>query len=157
MVCYLRGCPPRMMSHPPDTPSTPADELISHLPALMNSTFRRRFKLSEGDRQYIRRIGEERLAQHARDFVRERLAPAQPTRDGKQTPMKGHPIFKAQHACACCCRGCLQQWHGYPKGISLSPPQQEAIVCLLLTWVQQQLRLSPSTNQPSPTQGEFDF
>jgi hypothetical protein len=36
------------------------------------------------------------------DFIQTRLAPANPPNDGKQTSMRGHPVFKAQHACACC-------------------------------------------------------
>ena len=48
---------------------------------------------------------------HAADFVRNRLAPANPVNDGKQTPMHGHPVFKAMHATACCCRGCMLKWY----------------------------------------------
>ena len=36
-------------------------------------------------------------------------------KDGKQTPMKNHPVFIAQHATATCCRGCLEKWHHIPK------------------------------------------
>ena len=25
--------------------------------------------------------------------------------------MRGHPVFLAQHACACCCRKCLYKWY----------------------------------------------
>ena len=59
--------------------------------------------------------------------------------DGKQTPTNGHPIFIAQHACACCCRGCLNKWYKVPKNIELSPLQQEKIVNLLMTWIEKQL------------------
>ncbi len=45
--------------------------------------------------------------------------------DGKQTPMKGHPVFIAQHATATCCRGCLEKWHRIPKGAELTTEQQE--------------------------------
>ena len=34
--------------------------------------------------------------------------PSRKTTDGK-TPMRGHPVFIAQHATATCCRGCLAQ------------------------------------------------
>lgn len=44
--------------------------------------------------------------QHARDFISKRI-PAVILNDGKQTPMKNHPVFIAQHATASCCRGCL--------------------------------------------------
>jgi hypothetical protein len=57
---------------------------------------------------------------HARQLIAQRLAPAQPPHDGRQTPMRGHPVFIAQHATATCCRGCLAQWHGIKKGYALS-------------------------------------
>jgi hypothetical protein len=34
--------------------------------------------------------------------------------------MRGHPVFIAQHACACCCRGCLEKWYRIPRGIPLT-------------------------------------
>jgi hypothetical protein len=44
--------------------------------------------------------------------------------DGKQTPMRGHPVFIAQHATATCCRGCLEKWHAIPHGRALSEQEQ---------------------------------
>ena len=72
---------------------------------LAHSNFRSRFHLKEKDRQYIQEKGMDTIRSHARDFVRTRLAPAQISNDGKQTPMRGHPVFLAQHATGCCCRG----------------------------------------------------
>jgi hypothetical protein len=46
---------------------------------------------------------------HAADFIDKRLAPAYPTNDGKQTPMRKHPVFVAQHATGTCGRGCLEE------------------------------------------------
>lgn len=68
-----------------------------------------------------------------------RLAPAVIPNDGKQTPMKGHPVFLAQHACACCCRGCLEKWHGIPKGRELTGEEQEYVVDVLMTWIDRQM------------------
>ena len=42
----------------------------------------------------------ETIRQHARDFIAKREAPAVIPNDGKQTPMRGHPVFIAQHATA---------------------------------------------------------
>lgn len=64
-----------------------------------------------------------------------RLAPAEPRHDGKQTPYRGHPVFIAQHATACCCRGCLRKWHGIPKGRALTAEEQDYIVGALQTWL----------------------
>jgi len=47
----------------------------------------------------------------ALDFITARLAPALLKNDGKQTPMRGHPVFIAQHATATCCRRCLWKWY----------------------------------------------
>ena len=109
------------------------------LSRLQKSKFRSKFRLSGSDRKYICEKGLETIRRHAADFVRERLAPAEPPNDGKQTPMRGHPVFVAQHATACCCRGCLEKWYRVPKGVALSPLQQEKIVNLLMAWIERQI------------------
>ena len=106
---------------------------------LAKSPFRSRFHLNEKDRAYAEKLGEEELRRHAADFVATRLAPASIPNDGKQTPMRGHPVFVAQHACACCCRDCLYKWYHVPKAVPLSAEQQEKIVNLLLAWIQKEL------------------
>ena len=88
--------------------------------ALSRSRFRSRFRLGLKDRQYICDRGWETMRRHAAELVAERLAPAFIPNDGKQTPMRGHPVFIAQHATACCCRGCLEKWHKIPSGRALT-------------------------------------
>lgn len=105
------------------------------LDKLRQSAFRARFCLSEADKEYVRRRGMETIRRHAVDFVGQRLAPANPHNDGKQTPMRGHPVFVAQHACACCCRGCLEKWYRVPRGRPLRDEEQERIVRLLMAWI----------------------
>ena len=107
---------------------------------LNKSKFRAKFHLSEKDRNYIAEKGMDTIRSHAADFVRNRLAPAIITNDGKQTPMRGHPVFVAQHACACCCRGCLFKWYKIPKGIELTENQQERIVNLLMVWIEKEMQ-----------------
>lgn len=109
------------------------------LKKLSKSKFRSKFCLKEADFSYIERVGMEKIKEHAEIFVKERLAPAYPEKDGKQTPMKGHPVFVAQHATACCCRGCLNKWYGVRVGYPLSPIQQQKVVNLLMAWIQKQL------------------
>ena len=106
---------------------------------LSQSNFRSRFRLKAQDKQYIREKGWNTIADHAADFVSKRLAPAQPKNDGKQTPMRGHPVFIAQHACACCCRGCLHKWYHVPVGRELTENEQKRIVKLLMAWIERQL------------------
>ena len=110
------------------------------LERLQRSHFRAKFHLSAKDKTYIAEKGLPVIRQHAEDFVRTRLAPAVIKNDGKQTPMRGHPVFVAQHACACCCRGCLNQWYRVEKGKELTPLQQEKIVNLMMAWIQRELQ-----------------
>ena len=72
------------------------------------------------EKTYLEDRGMETMRRHAQDFVRQKLAPAEPVNDGKQTPMHGHPVFKAMHATACCCRGCLNKWYHVAKGRKLT-------------------------------------
>lgn len=109
------------------------------LERLSRSKFRSRFKLNPEDTTYAQKKGRETIYSHTCDFVRGRLAPASPKNDGKQTPMKGHPSFKAMHACACCCRGCLSKWHGIPQGRPLSEQEQQWIASLLMAWIDKQV------------------
>lgn len=110
------------------------------LEKLSRSKFRSRFHLSEKDKEYVNQKGMETIRAHAADFVRTRLAPACIPNDGRQTPMKGHPVFKAQHACACCCRGCLNKWYKVPQGVPLSSAQQKKIVNLLMAWIESEMK-----------------
>lgn len=106
---------------------------------LATSLFRSSFSLKEKDRAYIDGKGLDTIKRHAEDFIATRLAPASIPNDGKQTPMRGHPVFIAQHACACCCRGCLFKWYSVPKGVELSSEQQRKIVAILMAWIERQL------------------
>ena len=110
------------------------------LARLQRSAFRAKFHLSEQDRQYIADKGMETIQRHAADFVRTRLAPASIPNDGKQTPMRGHPVFIAQHASATCCRGCLWKWHHIPAGTALTPAQQDYVVDVIMTWIEGEMK-----------------
>ena len=102
---------------------------------LNRSPFRARFHLGRKERAYIEEKGMDVIRSHCADFVAQRLAPACIPNDGRQTPMRGHPVFIAQHACACCCRGCLNKWYRVPQGRPLNAVQQERIVNLLMEWI----------------------
>ena len=109
------------------------------LESLSKSNFRSKFYLKEKDKEYVREKGINVIEEHARDFIAKRLAPAFPRNDGKQTPMRGHPVFTAQHATACCCRGCLYKWHKIPKNKELSKEQKDYIVEVIMTWIKRQM------------------
>ncbi len=105
--------------------------------SLAKSPFRRKFKLQDKDLAYLQDKGLSLVLTHAAEFIKTRLAPTQIPNDGKQTPMRGHPVFVAQHATATCCRGCLQKWHAIPKGHQLSESEQAYIVKVIARWLQQ--------------------
>ena len=102
---------------------------------LARSSFRSRFRLGTKERQYCWDKGADIIDQHAADFIARRLAPVQPVNDGKQTPMRGHPVFIAQHATATCCRGCLEKWHQIPQGQALDGDQQAYVVTVIHHWL----------------------
>lgn len=106
---------------------------------LSNSKFRSSFHLKQKDIDYINEKGLEAIKKHAKDFIAKREAPAFIPNDGKQTPMKGHPVFIAQHATATCCRECIRKWHKMRSGKQLSKVQQDYLVDVIMTWIQQEL------------------
>ena len=106
---------------------------------LAKSKFRLRFKLSAKDVDYIKQKGMGTIERHARDFVVKRLAPAEPENDGKQTPMRGHPVFVAQHGTGTCCRKCLLKWHGIARHKALNNSEVDYIVSVLVEWINNQI------------------
>lgn len=105
---------------------------------LSKSKFRSSFHLRKYMINYINEKGMLKIREHAYDFITKRLAPANIPNDGKQTPMKGHPVFIAQHACACCCRSCLYKWHKIPKGRNLTKKEVDYIVNLIILWIKKE-------------------
>ncbi len=106
---------------------------------LEKSKFRSSFHLDGRDMEYVRTKGLPTIENHARDFVRQKLSAADPENDGKQAPMRGHPVFKAMHATATCCRGCLNKWYRVPLHRELTEDQQEKIVRLQMAWISRQM------------------
>lgn len=102
---------------------------------LSKSKFRSNFKLKKTDFEYIEKIGIVKIKDHAYNLILKRLGPAIIENDGKQTPMKGHPVFIAQHATATCCRGCLHKWHKIEKNRELTNNEINYIVTLILEWI----------------------
>ncbi len=109
------------------------DQILS---ALQRSSFRARFGLGKRDRLYIQKKGMSTIREHAVDLIRSRIAPAFPKNDGKQTPMRNHPVFIAQHATGTCCRKCLQKWHGIEKGRVLTDSEVDFVVTLIMRWIE---------------------
>lgn len=121
-------------------------DLTRILQTLARSKFRSRFSLDAKDKEYIRRVGMEKIRGYAYDFIEQRLAPAQPKNDGKQALFRGHPVFKAQHATATCCHGCLSKWHHIPKGRPLSREEIDFVVSLIMEWIARQASVNTNTS-----------
>lgn len=128
---------------PANNLSTPADNfpawVLADFERLSHSKFRAGIHLNPQDRAYALEKGPDILRAHAAGFIARRLAPADIPNDGKQTPWRGHPVFEAQHATACCCRGCLAKWHHIPAGRELTPEEQQRIIELITCWIQREL------------------
>lgn len=110
------------------------------LKELSKSKFRSSFKLKKNMIDYINKVGMNKIVNHTYDFINKRIAPKNPINDGKETPMKGHPTFIAQHACACCCRNCLEKWHHIPKNKELTKNEINYIVAILIEWIIRQYK-----------------
>jgi hypothetical protein len=118
---------------------TPERTIPRKLASLKQLKFRSRFKLSQKDRDYITTKGLETIREQAFPFINARVAPDFPKNDGKQPPMRGHPVFIAQHATAKCSRKCIQKWYGIEKGRALSEAEVEFIVALIMEWIERQV------------------
>ncbi len=109
------------------------------LASLKHSKFRAKFRLTQKDQDYIAAKGLETIKEHAFQFVNSRVAPEYLKNDGKQTPMRNHPVFIAQHDTATCCRGCIQKWHGIEKGRALNVEEIDFVVALIMGWIERRI------------------
>ena len=128
------------------------DRINHSLNSLRKSKFRSKFKLSQKDRKYIAAKGLETIKDHAFQFINSRIAPDFPKNDGKQTPMRGHPVSIAQNAIATCCRGCISKRHGIEKGRALNEKKVDYVVELIMEWIDQQLSVTSQIMSGSLTQ-----
>lgn len=102
---------------------------------LSKSKFRSSFKLKDSDKKYINDKGIDTIKKHAYDFIESRISGVNLPNDGKQTPMRGHPVFIAQHATATCCRGCIYKWYHIPKDRVLTRSEIDYLVNIIMTWI----------------------
>ena len=110
------------------------------LDSLSKSKFRSRFHLRKYMLDYIKEKGLDKIESDAYDFIKNRISDTSKFIDGKQTPMKSHPVFIAQHATATCCRGCLNKWYQIPKGRELTSHEIDFCVALIMAWIRKELR-----------------
>ncbi len=107
--------------------------------------------IQEGTELHARRKGRVGLRELAAKQLRRSVGPAQPYRDGQQTTMKdGNIIHYAQHALACCCRACMEYWHGIPKGTALTLDQLDYFTDLVMLYVDERMPLLTETGEKIP-------
>ena len=115
------------------------DEKIKNIfDKLSKSKFRSIFHLKDKDILYIEDKGIDKIRNHAYDFVTKRLADTSNVTDGKQTPMKGHPVFIAQHATGTCCRSCLEKWHHIRKNKNMTEDDIKYVVDIIMSWIEKE-------------------
>lgn len=119
-----------------------ATDIQNTLTSLRHEFIRHHFwhvGIDEKADKHARRKGRVLLREAARTRVTNSVGGADPVRDGQQTPFTGNVLYYAQHATACCCRSCIEYWHGIPKGVTLEPGQTEYFTQLLMEYVQQRM------------------
>ena len=108
--------------------------------SLSKSKFRSSFHLRKYMVSYINEKGLNKIENDAYDLINNRLSDTSKFIDGKQTPMRGHPVFLAQHATATCCRGCLYKWYHIPKDRLLTNHEVDFCVSLIMAWIKKEMR-----------------
>jgi predicted Fe-S protein YdhL (DUF1289 family) len=136
------------------TPSHVVRDLDELFAVLERSTFRQGFHLREKELAYLRKQGLPKILRHAAELIAQRLGPARPVNDGRQTPTGNHPVFVVQHATATCCRGCLEKWHGIARGEPLSEDEQAYVARVIERWLRGQEKEYEELAQEDP--GLFD-
>lgn len=112
------------------------------LESLSKSKFRGSFHLNNKMKEYVVEKGLDKIRNDAEDMIIKRIGSENPLNDGKQTPMRQvHPVFIAQHATGCCCRGCLEKIHHIPKGRKLNDKEVTYIVNIIMLWIEKELDL----------------
>jgi hypothetical protein len=121
----------RELSDAANTFSETKKELIRH-----------HFWHKEIDQQVLKRamkLGLKGLEEHARHRLEKYVAPKEYAWDGRQTPFEGDVVFFAQHATACCCRKCIEYWHGIPQGRELTSAETGYFTELLMRYIRERL------------------
>jgi hypothetical protein len=106
---------------------------------------------------YARRKGLNGLSAAAENRIRRCLAPADPPFDGRQTGKTGNPLFYAQHACAVCCRKCMEYWHGIEQHRPLTEEEVRYARDLMMLFLKERLpKLSPDGEYVAPVRRNQD-
>ena len=105
---------------------------------LSKSKFRNSFHLRKYMINYIADKGMDTIKIHAHALISQRIKIYNKDKDGKQTPMKNHPVFIGMHACGVCCRGCLEKWYQIPKEKELTGDEIEYLTNIVCLWIKKE-------------------
>lgn len=79
------------------------------------------------------------------------VGPAQPFRDGIQTPRETSKsvniIHFAQHGTASCCRKCIEYWHGIPQGRELTIEELTYLSKLAMRYIEDRIPSLPEVGE----------
>ncbi|MGB5970008.1 MAG: DUF4186 family protein [Spirulinaceae cyanobacterium] len=107
------------------------------------------------------RKGKQGIREATKKRIRKSVGSAEPAYDGRQTPRESsenaNAIHYAQHATACCCRKCIEYWHGIPLGQELTEEEIEYFTNLVMLYIEERLpyltengeKVSPIRNKTS--------
>jgi hypothetical protein len=85
------------------------------------------------------RTGLTRLRADAESVIRKSVGPHQHPAQGRQTKWDGNIIYYGQHATACCCRRCIEVWHGIPRNRDLTEDEVRYFIELLCVYMRHRL------------------
>lgn len=134
---------PRALYREQGVSSASTDTIDERLDVVAQQSFRARFHLRGRERALVHLRGLRAIRSHAHDVIKQRLAPATPHNDGRQTPYRGHPVFMAQHATGTCCRSCLERNHQIARGHELTDTERDYVVDAIMRWIGREIPDAP--------------
>jgi len=93
----------------------------------------------EGAVNHARRKGRLALEAAIDKRIRNSVGREKNPREGRQTPYTGNVIYYAQHALACCCRRCIEYWHGIEPNRVLTDEEVTYLKELIKNFMQRRL------------------
>jgi hypothetical protein len=99
---------------------------------------------------HARRKGRNGLQIAVKHRLENHLAPINNPFDGRQTPLEGNVIFYAQHALGCCCRTCLEYWHGIKKREPLREDHIKYLTSLIMLYIEDRMPFLTENGEKIP-------
>jgi hypothetical protein len=101
--------------------------------------------------EHARKKGLAAILDHVPKRLMQSIGRATPFRDGTQTPFTGRAEYYAQHATATCCRKCVEDWHGIPRGRALTEDELVYLSNLAVLYLKERLADIPAEATKAPS------